>query len=121
MRLMCWDVDIVHRPDHELVDASYWSRLRVDIEFDPLFRDYLRFVRDLRKSHPPPTDLPMHPENMPYYRGPRIKPVTTVDDTADAHHIQSLLTDIVMSTSTAGMALMNVPVRLDIMRPPHTS
>jgi len=118
MRLMCWDVDIVHRPDHELVDAGYWSRLRVDIEFDPLFRDYLRFVRDLRKSHPPPTDLPMRPENMPYYRGPRIKPVTTVDDTADAHHIQSLLTDIVMSTSTAGMALMNVPVRLDIMRPP---
>ena len=111
MRLMCWDVDIVHRPDHELVDADYWSRLGVDIEFDPLFRDYLRFVRDLRKSHPPPTDLPMRPENMPYYRGPRIKPVTTVDDTADAHHIQSLLTDIVMSTSTSGMALMNVPVR----------
>jgi len=111
MRLMCWDVDIIHRPDHELVDADYWSPLGVDIEFDPLFRDYLRFVRDLRKSHPAPTDLPMRSENMPYYRGPRIKLVTTVDDTADAHHIQSLLTDIVMSTSTAGMALMNVPVR----------
>ncbi len=22
MRLMCWDVDIIHRPDHELVDAD---------------------------------------------------------------------------------------------------
>ena len=34
MRLMCWDVDIVHRPDTKLVDADYWSRLGVDIEFD---------------------------------------------------------------------------------------
>ncbi len=25
MRLMCWDVDIVHRPDYKLVDANYWS------------------------------------------------------------------------------------------------
>ena len=25
MRLMCWDVDIVHRPDVELVDVDYWS------------------------------------------------------------------------------------------------
>jgi hypothetical protein len=23
MRLMCWDVDIIHRPDSELVDADY--------------------------------------------------------------------------------------------------
>ena len=25
MRLMCWDVDIVHRPDVELIDTDYWS------------------------------------------------------------------------------------------------
>jgi hypothetical protein len=37
MRLMCLDVDIVHRLDTELVDADYWSYLGVDIEFDPLF------------------------------------------------------------------------------------
>jgi hypothetical protein len=36
MRLMCWDVDIVHRPDTELVDADYWSRFGVDLDFDPL-------------------------------------------------------------------------------------
>ena len=30
MRLMCWDVDIIHRPDVELVDADYWSRLGVE-------------------------------------------------------------------------------------------
>jgi hypothetical protein len=27
MRLMCWDVDIVHCPDSELINANYWSRL----------------------------------------------------------------------------------------------
>ena len=111
MRLMCWDVDIVHRPDTELVDADFWSRLGTDIEFDPLFRDYLLYVKDLRKSHPAPTDLPMRPENMPYYRGPRVQPVTPVEATADAHHIQDLLTDIVMSTSDTGSRLVNVPVR----------
>ncbi len=47
MRLMCWDVDIVHRPNHELVNADYWSRLGTDIEFYPLFHNYLRYVEDL--------------------------------------------------------------------------
>jgi hypothetical protein len=37
MRLMCWDMDIVHRPDYELVDANYWSQLSIDIDFNPLF------------------------------------------------------------------------------------
>ena len=47
MRLMCWDVDIVHCPDSELVNANYWSRLGTDIEFDPLFWEYLQFIRQL--------------------------------------------------------------------------
>ena len=34
MRLMCWDVDIVHRPETKLVHADYWSRLGVDLEYD---------------------------------------------------------------------------------------
>ena len=71
MRLMCWDVDIVHRPDYELIDADYWSRLGVDLFFDPLFRKYLELGSTMRKSKPAPVDLPMRPENMPYYRGPR--------------------------------------------------
>ncbi len=44
---MCWDVDIIHRPDHKLVDADYCSRLGADIGFDPLFRDYLQYVHGL--------------------------------------------------------------------------
>ena len=70
MCLMCWDVDIVHRPDSELVDANYWLQLGIDIDFDPLFREYLEYTHHLRHSSPVPTDLPMHPKNMPYYRGP---------------------------------------------------
>jgi hypothetical protein len=41
MHLMCWDVDIIHKPDSQLVDASYWSHLGVDCDFNPLFHDYL--------------------------------------------------------------------------------
>ena len=59
MRLMCWDVDIVHRLDTELVDADYWSRLGVDLDFDPLLRGYLAYALERRHSSPPPTDLPM--------------------------------------------------------------
>jgi hypothetical protein len=70
MRLMCWDVDIVHRPDTKLVDANYWSRLGMDLKFDPLLRSYLAYALQCCNSNPPPTNLPMCPENMPYYRGP---------------------------------------------------
>ncbi len=72
MRLMCWDVDVIHCPDLHLVNADYWSQLGIDINFDPLFRVYLQYTMELRKSHAAPTNLSMHPENMPYYRGPRI-------------------------------------------------
>ena len=36
LRLLCWDIDIVHRPDTELIDANYWLCLGVDLDFDPL-------------------------------------------------------------------------------------
>ena len=72
MRLMGWDVDIVHRPHTELVDADYWSRLNVDMTFDPLYRKYLQLTHHFQSSKPAPTELLMCPENMPYYRGPVI-------------------------------------------------
>ena len=66
MRLMCWDVDIVHRNDHYIADADYWSRLGADLCFDPLFKKYLELTRSLCTENPPPTSLPIQPENMPY-------------------------------------------------------
>jgi hypothetical protein len=47
MRLMCWDVDIVHRPDHKLIDADYWSHLGIDLYFDTLFRKYLDLTNNM--------------------------------------------------------------------------
>ncbi len=92
---MCWDVDIVYQPDTELIN---WSRLDVDLDFDPLFCEYLNLTCEFWKSHPAPTDLPMQPKNMPYYHGPRFQTPTADMDSANTFHIQGLLTDIVMST-----------------------
>jgi hypothetical protein len=121
MRLMCWDVDIVHRPDTELVDADYWSRLGVDIEFDPLFTEYLEFTRQICHSNPAPTDLPMRPENMPYYRGPRYQqPIQPESTNADTLHIQGLLTDITVSSGWGNPHFENVPVHIgDLTQSEH--
>jgi hypothetical protein len=73
MRMMGWDVDIVHRANDFLVDADYWSRLEADLCYDPSFKEYLHIVLALRSTHPSPSTLPMQPENMPYYRGPCIR------------------------------------------------
>jgi hypothetical protein len=88
MRLMCWDVDIVHRPDVELVNADYWSRIGMDIVYNPLLCDYMAYTMKTQAAHPPPTELPMRPENMPYYRGPRmVQPTPLTAPSADALHI----------------------------------
>jgi hypothetical protein len=123
MRLMCWDVDIVHCPDSELVDADYWSRLGTDIEFDPIFREYLAFTRQLRQSNPAPSDLPMQPENMPYYRGPRFQHLTSTEsDNANTLHIQSLLTDTTTSTGWGHTHLSHIPLCFCEMAPEvHTA
>jgi hypothetical protein len=67
MRLMGWDVEVVHRSSRFLTDADYWSRLDADLCYDPSFRTYLHLCANLRSANPSPTDLPMLPENMPYY------------------------------------------------------
>jgi hypothetical protein len=111
MRLMCWDVDIIHRLDSQLVNADYWSCLGADIDFNPLFCDYFDYTMKLRKSHPAPMDLPMHAENMPYYCGPRVQPVTKTSDVANALHIQSLLTDIVILSCNGPTFLSIIPIQ----------
>jgi hypothetical protein len=111
MRLMCWDVDVIHCPDLHLINADYWSWLGINIDFNPLFWDYLQYTMELRKSHAAPTDLPMRPENMPYYRGPRIWPEPPSNNTTESLHIQSLLTDIVTLICNENTYVTNVPVR----------
>ncbi len=62
MRLMCWDMDIVHRNDIHLTNTDYWSRLGMDICFDPHFKEYLDFSRSLQSWYPAPVALPMCPK-----------------------------------------------------------
>jgi hypothetical protein len=72
----------------------------------------MAYTLKTQAAHPLPTELPMRPENMPYYRGPRIvQPTPPTAPSADALHIQSLLTDIVLSNGLGNTALLNVPVR----------
>ena len=122
MRLMCWDCDIIHRPGTTMVDADYWSRLGVDIDFDPLYQQYLHLTCRLRVEHEPPSQLPMLPENMPYYRGPRVNlpppsssttptAAATITPTADLLHIQSLLTEIVTNEGLGHTYLSNIPIK----------
>jgi hypothetical protein len=112
MRLMCWDVTIVHQNNTYLVDTDYWLHLGEDICFNLHFRDYLQFVQTLRATYPALTGLPMLPQNMPYYHGPRVtlQPESTPLD-ADATYCRSLLSSIVQG-DTGGMShLSNIPIR----------
>jgi hypothetical protein len=111
MRLMCWDMDIVHRNNIYLTNADYWSRLGEDICYDPLFKSYLDFDCGLRKTYLAPTNLPMLPENMPYYRGSRVLPPSNTDEqTADVHHWQSLFSQITTHNSNGLCHLSVTPV-----------
>jgi hypothetical protein len=112
MRLMCWDVNIVHRTNNFLVDADYWSRLNANLCYDPTFCKYLQFVSSFCTTHPPPTALPMKPENMPYYCRPRICHLDDLED-ADANVAAvSLLTMIVTKARYIPPCLANYPIHL---------
>jgi hypothetical protein len=53
----------------------------------------------------------MRPENMPYYRGPQFQPPTPSAESADALHIQGLLTDLIVSDGRGHTHLSNVPIQ----------
>jgi len=110
---MCWDVDIIHWPDTELVDADYWFRLGANLNFDPLYCKYLQLTHHLRKSKPAPTDLPMCPENMPYYHGPRIQKPSPDIESVDTLYIQGLLSDLIVLGGRGHTILSNHPVRFE--------
>jgi hypothetical protein len=96
MRLMCWDVDIVHQKDNYLVDADYWSRFGADLCFNPLFKKYLELNKSLCSTNPAPSNFPMLPENMPYYRGPRTMPIQLPPDPSDDAHCQTIISTLLV-------------------------
>ena len=108
MRLMCWDMDIIHRSGPSLGDADYWSRLGVDVCFDPLLRDYVQRIQQLRQEFPAPTTMPMQPENMPGFRGPRLpkQPHAAPTDAS----AMTALSDIFNHNCHGHVFIENVPV-----------
>jgi hypothetical protein len=120
MRLMCWDMVIVHRPGTTMAAPDYLSRLGADLCFDPLLRDYIAKIQHLKKSNPTVSSLPMLPENMPGYKGPRRKkqdpadespttslPCSTLDTAA-----QALISSILVNDSNGhALNLSNIPIR----------
>ncbi len=113
---MCWDVDIVHQPDTDLADADYWSQLGTNLNFDPLHRKYLELTGQLIQSNPAPTDLPMRPENMPYYHGSRVLKPSPEASTTDAHYIQGLLSKLIVLEGGGHTTLSNRLVRFEQLK-----
>ena len=108
---MCWDMDIVHRNDIYLSNADYWSRLGEDICYDRLFKSYLDFDHGLHKKYPAPIGLPVIPEKMPYYQGPRVLPPSNTDkQTTNVHHCQSLFSQVMTHNSNGLCHLSIAPV-----------
>ncbi len=98
MQLMCWAMEIVHQPDIFNVDTDYWSHILMNLFFDQMLREYSELCGTLSASHPAPCNIPMKPENMPYYRGPRILHSPTLPDAVEMHlmhaHNTSMLHDL---------------------------
>jgi hypothetical protein len=58
----------------------------------------------------------MRPENMPYYRGPRVQKPSPEDGTADAHHIQGILSELIVLEGRGHATLSNRPVRFEQLK-----
>ena len=112
MRLMCWDMDIEHRNAHHLMDADYWSRLGVDLCYDPLLKDYIQQAQSLRKANPPPLALPMQPENMPYWRAKRGPTLRDSCPTAPDVRAHAIVATIIAGNSNGVQHLANWPVHI---------
>jgi hypothetical protein len=108
---MGWDVNIVHRNDHYIIDADYWVHLGADLCFDPLFKTYLDLTRTLRIKNPPLTLFPIKPENMPYYRGPQVVTPINTDTCSDANHCQAIISMVMVDNCRGLCHLSNIPVR----------
>ncbi len=107
---MCLDVDIVHQNDKYLVDADYWSHLGANLCFNPLFKKYLELNKSLRSTNPAPSNLPMLPEYMPYYRGPRTMPIQLPPDPSDDAHCQTIISTLLVDNCHGLCHLSNNPI-----------
>jgi hypothetical protein len=126
MRFMCWEMDVKHRNDHFLADADYWSHLGANLCFDPLLREYIKQVQALRTTNPSPTSLLPTPENMPYFRGPRLPAIpptpatVTLGDASSTYSEYTANASVLINKPIIGLQhLSNHPVRFGHSSTPH--
>ncbi len=93
------------------MDTDYWSCLNADLCYNPTFRKYLQFVSSFGATHPPPTDLPMQPKNMPFYWGPCIRHPANSGETTVNDAANSLLMMIVTQEQNSPPCLANYPIQ----------
>ena len=132
MRFMMWSCDIIHRNAEFLGDADYLSRLGADLDYDPLMISYLNLTTKLRDMYPP-VDGPMKPDNMPGYRGPRIRApapdapvnlaaISALADSVEDPHIAPILQAIYLDESGGSThCLEMVPVEFGHLSPSQLS
>jgi hypothetical protein len=111
MRLMGWDINIVHRNDHYITNTDYWSCLGADLCFDPQFKTYLNITQMLHIKNPTPTLFPMKPKNMPYYRGPRVIQPNTTNTHFNTNHSQAIILMVMVDNCHGLYHLSNIPVK----------
>ena len=130
MRLMGWDMDIVHHRNEHLVGTNNWSRLDADLCYDPLFHHYLHLFEDLRCNHSASTDIPMDVEHMLYYLGPHIPHLQDSSEVGNvnAHNISqvqapanvidhagaTIMAQIVTSDDLGPTSLSHCPVQFGV-------
>ena len=107
---------IEYRNGFWLGDADFWSRLDADLCFDPFLCEYIEFSQSMRCQHPSPTQLPILPENMSYYRSPQIdnSPVITAYSMPN-EPAQVVASAIIVDQCHGFSHLSNWPVRFGYM------
>ena len=75
---------IVHHNDNFLANAEYFFRLGTNLCYNPLLHEYIQQIHAFKLSTPLPMDLPMQPENMPYYSAPHVQSVSESNDSIDS-------------------------------------
>ena len=72
MELMLWAFTLIHRSNHMVIDADYFSRLNTDLHIDPLLAQYDELAQIMYKRYTPPTG-DINPETLPGFRHKRSK------------------------------------------------
>ena len=120
---MGWDVNIVHRNDHYITIADYWSRIGAYLCFDPLFKRFLNLTRTLCIENPPPTLFPMKPENMIYYHGPQVIAARNNDNCPDANHCQAIVSTVMVDNCHGlchlSKSSLDLAISAGLHRQPH--